>query len=369
MAYTPAVPNAYADSQIPVEIRAKFFKEVLLETNLSPFMGADEESIIQVVRKPNGTGPTETFNFSREIDYKNPIKGYDQITGKGQQLKFYSDTLSVEFQALPVSLRGVQIVNMNTPLPVFDQMRPKLMTASKRNLVYSVLGAATYLNYPDLTVGPVAERVLYGSGDAYNASITGAVQAMTGVAYNQSGASVAGIKKMRNIAVTGGLTFQAEKRISPYMLKTKENTPSPFYVYFMDTESFAALEADPLWNAQYQRGVIEMANQPSLFNGAYFKGQIGNILIYEMPELGDFRVTSANNNVAAWNLFCGAQALGVVWHKEQWFGEEWTNMRTVVDMAVMEMRGIKAIKFPSFKANNEAVVIENGIIHNFVQIA
>ena len=136
----------------------------------------------------------------------------------------------------------------------------------------------------------------------------------------------------------------------------------------MDTQSFTSLEADTSWNAQYQRGVIEMANQPSLFNGAYFKGQIGNILIYEMPELGDFRVTSANGNVAAWNLFCGAQAFGVVWHRDPWFGEEWSNMRTTVEMAVMEMRGQKAIKFPSFKPNNESVLLENGIIHNLVQI-
>lgn len=370
MAYVPALPNGFSTSEIPVHISNKFFKEVLLETNLSPFMGADEQSIIQLRRKPNGSGPTETFNLIRELDYKNVIKGFDQISGKGQSLKFYSDTINVEFQAQePAKLMGVQIVDMQTPLPIFEQLRPQLATASKRNLTYSVLKAATFDNYPNLAVGPVAERVLYGSGDAYpvNGNILTAVAAMTGVQYNQSGASVKGIKKMRNIAVTGGLQFQAEKRISPYMLQTKHNTPSPFYAYFMDTESFAALEQDPLWNAQYQRGVIEMANQPSLFNGAYFKGQIGNILIYEMPELGDFRVTSGGKT-AAWNLFCGAQAVGCVWHKDPWFGEEWTNMRTVVEMAVMEMRGIKALKFPSYKVNNQDVVIENGMIHNLVQI-
>jgi len=368
MAYTPASPNAYDNANIPVAVRAAFFKEVLLETNLTPFMGAGEESIIQLVRKPNGTGPTETFNFSREIDYKNPIRGYDQISGKGQQLTFYADTVTVGFQALPAKLQGLQIVNMNTPLPVFEQLRPKLSTASKRELVYSILNAATFLNYPDLTQGPVAERILFGNHDAYNASILGAVAAMTGPTPAASGAAVAGVKTMRNLAVTGGVTFQAEKRISPYMLRTKNNSPSPYYVYFMDTASFASLESDPLWTAQYARGVIEMANQPSLFNGSYFKGQIGNVLIYEMPELGDFRIT-AGGHTAAWNLFCGAQALGVVWHKDPWFGEEWTNMRTVVEMAVMEMRGQKAIKFPSFKSGNQAVTIENGIIHNLVQIA
>lgn len=369
MAYIPAQPNGFSTSEIPVHISQKFFKETLLETNMSPFMGADEQSIVQLRRKPNGSGPTETFNLIRELDYKNVIKGFDQISGKGQNLKFYSDTLTVEFQAQePAKLQGVQIVDMQTPLPIFEQLRPQLSTASKRNLTYSILKAATFDNYPNLAAGPVAERVVYGSGNAYNASITAAVQAMNGILPTQSGASVKGIKKMRNIAVTGGLQFQAEKRISPYMLHTKNNTPSPFYCYFMDTESFASLEADPLWNAQYQRGVIEMANQPSLFNGSYFKGQIGNIMIYEMPELGDFRVASPNGNVAAWNLFCGAQAVGCVWHKDPWFGEEWTNMRTIVEMAVMEMRGIKALKFPSYKVNNQDVVIENGMIHNLVQI-
>lgn len=368
IAYTPAVPNAYADSEIPIHVRAEFFKEVLLETNLSPFMGADEQSIIQVVRKPNGTGPTETFNFSREIDYKNPIKGYEQISGKGQQLKFYSDRAEVEFQALPAVLKGVQIVNMNTPIPVFDQLRPRLLTATKRNLVYSILNAATHLNYPDRAAnGPVAERVVYGTRDAYSASIDTAVGAMGDPDIDGSGLSVEGLKKMRDIAVTGGLSYQAEKRISPYMLKTEMGTPSPFYAYFADTASIKSLEADPLWKDQFNRGMIEGPFQPSLFRGSYYKGQIGNILIFEMPELGDFRVTSGGKT-AAWNLFCGAQALGLVWHKEQWFGEEWTNMRTCVEMAVMEMRGIKALKFPSFKADNEAVLIDNGIIHNLVRI-
>jgi hypothetical protein len=364
MAYTPVTPNAYDTSLIPQEVRNQYFEEILLLSPLSMFMGDSPESVIQVIYKKDGTGPTTTFAFSREIDYKNPIFGYDQISGRGQNLKFYEDTISVVKQAIPDILKGIQITQLNTPIDVYNAMKPRLQTAHKRNLVYSLLRSATVDAYPNLGVGPVANRVLYGNSDAYNASITAAVAAMSGVLPTQSGLSVKGIRKLRDMAILGGNTFEADKRISPYMLKTREGFASPFYVYFMDTPSYQSLTKDDDFKGFFNRGTIEMPNQPSGLMGSFFKGQIDNVLLYEVPELGNFQVTSTNT--ASWNMLCGAQAFGLVWHKEPWFTQEFSNHNTIVEMAIHEMRGQKSIMFPSFQ--NESVLVENGIIHNLVQI-
>ena len=101
--------------------------------------------------------------------------------------------------------------------------------------------------------------------------------------------------------------------------------------------------------------------------GSFYKGQIDNILLYEVPELGKFQKKSTNGaKTASWNLFCGAQAFGLVWHKEPWFTQEFTNHNTIVEMAINEMRGQKSLMFPSYR--DESVLVENGIIHHIVQI-
>lgn len=367
--------NGFDNALIPVEVRNKYFEEVLLLSPLSVFMGDSPESIIQVLYKKDGTGPTSTFSFSRELDYKNIIFGYDQISGKGQNLAFYEDTISVNQGAIVDVIKGIQLTQLVTPIDIYNAMKPKLQTAHKRNIVYSILQSATTAYCPNNagiigTTGPVASRAIYGvpGHTAYNANPQTAIAAMDGHTPTTAGLSVAGIRALRDLAITGGQgvgSFETEKRISPFMLKSRDGFPSPFYAYFMDTASYASLQADSAWAGFYNRGVIEMPNQPSSLMGSFFKGQIDNVMIYEVPELGNFQQTFTNT--VSWNLFCGAQAFGMMWHKEPWFTQEFTNHNTVVEMAMIEHRGQKAIMFPSFA--NTANNIENGLIHHFVQIS
>jgi hypothetical protein len=382
MAYTAAFPNAYDTNLIPVEVRAQYFEEVLLQSPLSMFMGSTPESVIQVVYKKNGTGNTTTFSFSRELDYKSEIFDYDQITGKGQDLKFYEDTITVRQRTGTDKIQGIQLVQLNTPIDIYNALKPKLLTRHKRNITYSLLKSATFDNYgPAYTAGPVTDRIQYGTNTAYDANMitaAGNIPAMNFAAAGYpdatGGLTVAGIKKLRDMAVQGGQSFESNKRISPFMLKTREGFPYPMYVYFMSTESYKSLEADPDWKGFYNRGIIEMPNQPSSLVGSFFRGQIDGVLIYEVPELSNFKLGNAQGfggggaltATFAWNLFCGAQAFGLVWHKEPWFEQEFSNMRTIVQMAMLEFRGEKAIKFPSFQ--NEAISIENGIIHHIVRL-
>ena len=381
MAYTAATPNAYDTNLIPVEVRAQYFEEVLLQSPLSMFMGSTPESVIQVVYKKNGTGQTTTFSFSRELDYKTEIFDYDQITGRGQDLKFYEDTITVRQRSGTDKIQGIQLVQLNTPIDIYNALKPKLLTRHKRNITYSLLKSATFDSYSPFTAGPVTDRILYGTQTAYNANMitaAGTIPAMNfavgGYPNVTGGLTVAGIKQLRDMAIQGGQSFEVDKRISPFMLKTREGFPYPMYVYFMSTASYKSLEADPDWKGFYNRGIIEMPNQPSSLVGSFFRGQIDGVLIYEVPELGNFKLGTAqgfdggggHTASFAWNLFCGAQAFGLVWHKEPWFEQEFSNMKTIVQMAMLEFRGEKSIMFPSFQ--NEAVPIENGIIHHIVRL-
>ncbi len=380
-AYSAAVPNAYDNTLIPREVRAQYFEEVLLSSPLSMFMGDSPESVIQVLYKKNGTGSSTTFAFSRELDYKSEITGYGQITGTGQDLKFYEDEITVTQRARSDKLQGIQLTQLNTPIDIYNALKPKLITAHKRNITYSLLKSATFGSYglgtagTNFTLGPVTDRIAYGApaslGGQYSASmVTGA----NALGANTNGRlTVQGIKNLRDMAVLGGVTFEKEKRISPYMMKTREGFPYPMYVYFMSTESYKWLESDAAWSNFYNRGIIELPNQPSNLVGSFFRGQIDGVLIYEVPELSNFILKAGTGGGATftqdtgWNLFCGAQAFGLVWHKEPWFVQEFTNMETTVQMAMLEFRGEKAIKFPSF--TDETKPIENGIIHHLVRLS
>lgn len=371
-AFNPLVPTGLDQSLIPVEVRQKYYEEVLLTTDFTPFMGEQPTAAIQVGYKKMGSGSTLNVPFSREIDYTNPIMGnFAQFSGKGQILKFYDDTVQVQLQGFGDGLQGVQFMNLDTPVDIFDAMKPKLQIAHRRNIVFSLLKAATIDAYPNFANGPVADRVVYAApanAPIYNANITTALNAMSGntSAYNSSGLSVAHIRKLRDYAIYGGTSFEHEKRISPVMLATSKGAWVPTYIYLMDTPSYRSLVTDPEWANYFTRGTIESAiNQPSGLKGAFYKGLIDNVEIYECPELGKFQQT-VNNTLFSWNLFVGAQAWFLLWGEQPWFSLEYRNHRTIVEMMMMEIRGQKTLMFPSF--NNEAVTVENGLIHSFVNI-
>jgi hypothetical protein len=364
--YSPLSPNAYDQDLIPKDVRAKFFREIIAASPLFKFMGKTELSVIQVTDKDNGSGPTSNFTVFRELDYKNPIKGYDQISGKGQNLKFYDDRVEVTKYAWPARLRGIQLTKLYTPVDVFGELRPALQRLQKRNWIYEILKSATFDNYPDRTGGPVDNRALY-SGAAYNASIDTAVGAMGNADYTASGGNVDDILFMRDIARNGGKgAYRAEKVISPYEMEMKDGFADPKYILFLDPAAYRKIAKDPQIQNQVARGVLEASDQPSLLRGAPFRMRIDDVLVYEVPELGDFRVT-ANGKTAAWNLFCGAQAFGAIFRGMPWMTTEYSDHDTNVEMALHEIRGQKALKFPSYE--DESTLIENGIIHYFTRIA
>lgn len=371
MAYDPFLPTGVDKLLIPKEVRGPYFEEVLTTTNLSQWMGKNPTSIIQIDKKEMGTGSTLSVPFSSEIDYENPIMGdFAQLSGKGETLKFYSDTVTVQSQALVDKMVGVRFMQLDTPIKAFEALRPRLLIAHRRNIVSSLLKSATTGAYPNFAAsGPTVNRVIYGS-KAYpgNGFIqTGIDSMVSGGAYNQDGLSVDGIRKLRDYAIQGGATFEADKRIAPTDLQTHEGGWVATYLYFMDTTSYRALNADPKWAQFYYRGVVENPYQPSGISGAFFKGMIDNVMIYEVPELGKLQQKSTDLAITvSWNMLVGAQAWFLLWGKPPEFEVEWSNMKNNIEMALMEIRGQKSLMLPS--KSNPAVLVENGIIHHFVSV-
>lgn len=368
MTYTPALPNAFDQALIPFDVRQRYFEEYLGLTPLTVFMGTSASDAIQVFEMQNGDGLSYRVSFRRDLNYEDPVIGLNQAEGAEQQVKIYEDEISLQLQRFIDMLMGIPWVKQATPLDIFESLRPLLLNAQRRNLIKSLLDSATrgLYNPANGGNGPRIDRVLYAGAD-YNASIYTACDAMAGATYDANGLSVAHLRKLKSMAITGGSAFERESRIKPIELKTKRGFPEELYVYLMDTDSYVSLSKDPAWKDFVYRGVIQGNDQPEGLSGARYRGMVEGIMVYECPELSRYRVSTSGNKVAAWNLFLGAQAFGLCWGKRPWFEMENRDFNLNAAMAVCEIRGQKALMFPSFQ--DETQLVERGIIHSFAQIA
>lgn len=366
MAYNPSIPNSFDQTLIPFKVRERYFEEYIGLSPLTYLMGTSASNAIQTFEMTGGEGMSYRISLRRDLNYENPVIGFDQAAGQEQPVTIYEDEISLQLLRFVDMLMGKSLVKQMTPIDVYESLRPLLLNAERRHLVKSILDSATVKLYNSANGGngPLTERALYG-GVNHNASIYTAVGTMTGENYDQSGLCVAHLRKLKSMAITGGKSFEAESRIKPTQLTTRKGFPEECYIYLMDTDSYVSLAKDPAWRDFVYRGVIQGNDQPEGISGARYRGMVEGIMVYECPELARYRVTS-NGKTAAWNLFLGAQAFGVCWARRPWFELENRDFNLNTAMAVCEIRGQKALQFPSFQDTSK--LIERGIIHSFVQV-
>ena len=369
MTYVPALPNAFDVKLIAEKIAAKYFPEYLGQTPLSVFMGTTPSQAIQVLEMHSGEGMSYRVALRKELAYKNPVKGFNQLAGSEQTITLYEDTINLELIRFADTVPGVPLVKQMTPQQVLEAGPPLLMNASKQYLVKSILDAATLHLYNPKQGGngPLKDRGVF-AGVPYKNSIYAGVKAMTGATYDKSGLSVRHLRKLKGLAISGGTSFEGEAKLQPVILSTKKGFPEEMYIYLMDTESYISLSQDPEWKDFVYRGVIQGNDQPEGLSGARYRGMVDGIMVYECPELSQYRIRipDGGKQISTWNLFLGAQAFAVCWGKRPWFEEESRDFNLNKAVAVCEIRGQKALQFPSFQ--NPDQLIERGIIHSFTQI-
>jgi hypothetical protein len=380
--YVPELPNKFDEGLIPFDIRAEYFSEYLGSTQLSDFMGSSNANIIRVFEM-TGSGDSMRIPFERDIAYANPTTGYDQLLGSEQKVKTVYDSVSVMPYRWADGIQAVKFAEQLTPIKLFEQLRPQLMRANKKFLVESILGAATSGNavhkgpyYLSATTKPSYDRIIVGSATPTRATylgyagLTTALNGLNGLTYDTGGLSVDVIRKTKSYAVNGGAMdiINPEPHITPTEILTKKGFANDKFVLLIDPLSYNSLCKDPQWAQLLYQGMTRGDNQPESISGARFRGEVEGVMIYECPELGHYRTTSqAGGKVAAWNLFMGAQAFALVWAERPWFAEEKQDYQWNVSMAVAEIRGQKALMYPSdvIPANE----VEHGIIHLFTQVA
>ena len=371
---------AYSFDQdlINAKIKEEYYSEYVSTTPLSGFMGGQPSDVIQTFDMKSGQGLSYRLSLKKDMDYENPIFDFDQAAGSEQQITIFEDEIKLGKRRFANILDGEDLVKAATPLDIYGCLRPSLISVNKRNLVKSIFDAACapstrekdpgLYNSAENGNGPRADRVIYagngGEGD-YQDSIFEGVGEMGAATYEESGMSVAHIRKLKSLATNGGVNFEAEAKIMPYELRSRNGFAEERYVLFLNPNSYASLVSDPDWKNFMYRGTIQNNDQPEGLSGSRYRGMIEGVLIYECPELIRYQVSSGLKN-AAWNLFAGAQAFGLCFAQRPWFSIEHRDFGSIVAMAVTEIRGQKVITFPSFQ--NPLVRVERGLIHSFTRV-
>ena len=191
--------------------------------------------------------------------------------------------------------------------------------------------------------------------------------------------NVSHIRQLFNQAATGqSLTITnaaytvKESSIRPYKYKTHLGFEDKRYVLFIAPETYNKLAADPVWQAQVNRGVIENQDQPSILYGSMYKGTIEGVMVIVIPELSNFLITTAGGTYA-YSLFCGAAAVGFGMGQTPTFTfRSSTDYELYKGLAHNEISGLKLLKYSSkvrgVRGNNNNLV-EYGMVHSFTTIA
>lgn len=397
--YPPSAPvNGINQGLFPFKVNADVYKEWIQLTPFFNFIG--NEKTRPIVRHQMEVGEGWEFREGKlnSIDYTRPIRNFDQVSGSGQYQKVDYDKVQCDGKSFLVPLKGRELISLGTPIDLPSSIRGQLVEACQRNFNKCLLDAAMFdyidannpfAGYAPATQLPSFDRMalagLTTARATYNAyaGITTAWNSFTGIDYTTNGLSAKHLLKLKMMATRGGNPQGAvlqngriEDAIRPAFMKTRRGFPLNEYIYLCNTESYTQLLQDPMYyQATTTRGTIVEPDQPEAISGATYKGKYEGIHIYEVPDLAPYISLSQDGaKSVGWELFIGAGALTTGWFKEPWIAFKDDPINMFQEFASHEIRGEKALKFPSKQASTIANIaktpgIEQGIIHSFVRIA
>lgn len=404
--------NIFQNELFMKNVTIPYLQDYRNVTNFARFMGGSD-AVIYNKMENKGDGDRIIFPLRQTFDPAVAI-GNEQLEGNEQELTYVSDMVDVGRIRFATLLTDVQLMSLQTKFQLESDVRADLLSQAdvlntKRILQAFALafdGGAAGINpslnqqfsYSDLRARILASRLDQAAGGISRARIligdpnlaggkarttyadlvTALVVGNFPVATNTM--SVSHIRQLFNQASTGqSLTITnaaytvKESSVRPYKYKTHLGFEDKRYVLFIAPETYNKLAADPVWQAQVNRGVIENQDQPSILYGSMYKGTIEGVMVIVIPELSNFLITNAAGNIYAYSLFCGAAAIGFGMGQTPTFTfRSSTDYELYKGLAHNEISGLKLLKYPSkargVKGNNNNLV-EYGMVHSFTTIA
>lgn len=337
----------------------EFFKAYVRENRFAPYMGTDENAIIQVKEDlTKKRGDSITFALVNELT------GAGQTTGLLEGNEEALDSRSHKLTVGPIR-HAVAITEWDEQKSAIDlrnagrAMLKMWMMNKMRNDIITALGSINGIAYGSATAGQRnewvvdnADRVLFGKLKSnYNATMA---TALANIDATDDKLTTSAISLMKRIAQTSA------NKIRP--IKTKGD--QEWYVLFANSLAFRDLSQDSAMQQANrdarQRGVMD--------NPIFVGGELvwDGVIIREIPEIAGLGNVGAGGTVPVAPVYlCGAQALGVGFAQRSKTTTEVRDYGFVNGVAVQEMRGINKLTFGSNSSTDTGDLKDHGVVTGF----
>lgn len=301
-----------ADTRIAKGLRVeqwddKFFTEYVQENRFKPYMGKDENSIIQVkedLTKKKG----DRLNFALVNRLQNDmILGSNVLEGNEERMDTRSHRLTVNKRRTGV--RTSEMEEQKSAIDLREAGRSVLMTRvmeDTRDLVIDALGSINRIKYAsaseaqkDAWLADNSDRVLFGALKSNNSS-------------NDHSASLANIDNTADKLTPSALSLMKRMALeaSPKIKPIEINGGKRFYVAFTGTRAFRDLKDNSTITQAQRETVIVMQNN-KLWQGGDIHWD--GIIIHEIDDITPL-VGVGNGGIDVMPVYlCGAQAIGIGW--------------------------------------------------------
>jgi N4-gp56 family major capsid protein len=329
-----------------------FFTEYVRENRFKPYMGTNENSIVQIREDlTKKKGDRLTFNLVNRLT-NSGVTGSNLLEGNEEELGQRSHLLTVN--KIRNAVRMAEMEEIKNAIDLRDAARVSLRTwigeKTRDDLVAALgsingvaLGTATEAQ-SDAWLDDNYDRVLFGAALS-NTDSTGGT-----VAYDFSSSLVA-LDNSADKLTPGAVSLMkrvaqnASPKVRPIMTKGDEE----WYVLFANSLSMRDLKTNTDF-LQSNREARDRGKDNPLFKGADYVWD--GVIIREIPEFSSLYVSNGTIQCAPVYL-CGAQALGIGWAKRSTsktkefdYGDKW-------GVAIEEIRGIEKLRFGTGTADTD----------------
>lgn len=334
--------------------RKKFFAEYVRDSLFGPYMGTDENSIIQLVEDlESSAGKIVSCPLVTRLTNAG-VSGDNTLEGNEESLNNYNHDINVDQVRNAVKIGKMaqqsteidilQAARMMLKLWAMDDLRADILQALGSPNVDGVTAYASCsetqkdawlaANRPTATNG----RVLFGA-----VASNGSTQDHSTSLGNVD--STTDVLKFAMLQLAKRLAKKADRHIRP--VQTKKGRE--FYVAFCASMSFRDLKSDTATIHQYagDRGADNpLFQDPDLM--------LDGVICREVPEIAAITGVGNGSIDVEPNYLCGAQAVGVAWvERTKFVVKRDIDYDNQTGVAVGETRGVEKFSFNS---------VQNGVL-------
>lgn len=336
----------------------RFFEEYLQENLFRPFMGTDENAVIQVKDDlTKKAGDSLTFALVNKLSNAG-VTGTNTLEGNEEDLTSRSFRLYVD--KIRNGVRIPEMEEQRSAIGLRDAGKSVLkvwMAEKTKNDIITELGSINGIPYASATAAQRnawlvdnADRVLFGAARG-NASSGVFATALGNVDTTNDLITPAAVSLMKRIALS------AVPRVRPLTVNGGKRT----YVLFLGPRNFRnfALNATI---AQANRDAMQRGETNPLFEGGDLMWD--GIVVKQIDDIMPLVGVGASTSDVEPAYLCGAQAIGVAYAKRTTSKTETFDYGDKMGVAIEEIRGIKKIIFGSGPGDTDDTK-DNGVVTGF----